>query len=214
MKKGFYLVAILLFPSIIYMLFSFGEHHVEKMPSYGRFEVNDEGDTIYQRVPELNIQLADGSITQLSEFADRALVLNLFEMPCDDACRKKGATLANYLNELGGTDKWAIINLCITENTDVSELNEIAKAHDIGMKNWYFVSAVEANQLNEFLTYIFVETKMAESLDMLPNDNFVLLDQSHVVREFFNSRIYKENKKMEDAIKMVLKEPHMSWKNK
>jgi hypothetical protein len=40
------------------------------------------------------------------------------------------------------------------------------------------------------------------------------LDQSHVVREFFNSRIYKENKKMEDAIKMVLKEPHMSWKNK
>lgn len=214
MKKGFYLVAILLFPSIIYMLFSFGEHHVEKMPSYGRFEVNDEGDTIYQRVPELNIQLADGSNTQLSEFADRALVLNLFEMPCDDACRKKGATLANYLNELGGTDKWAIINLCITENTDVSELNEIAKAHDIGMKNWYFVSAVEANQLNEFLTYIFMETKMAESLDMLPNDNFVLLDQSHVVREFFNSRIYKENKKMEDAIKMVLKEPHMSWKNK
>lgn len=214
MKKGFYLLAILLFPSIIYMLFSLGEHHVKKMPHYGEFTVSEAGDTIYKPVPSLALLRSDGEQISLDELEHRAVVINLFSLPCDDDCKTRGATLANYLNELTETEKWAILNLCVTPNADLNELKSVAKAHDIGMNNWYFASAIDSDELAQFLKYVFVDTKKVESISELPNETIVMIDQEHVVREFFDSKIYQDNKKLEDAIKMALKESHMSWKNK
>jgi cytochrome oxidase Cu insertion factor (SCO1/SenC/PrrC family) len=196
------------------MMFSLGEHHVKKMPYYGEYTVIESGDTVYQPVPDLHLMRSDGEQISLKEFQNRALVINRFSLPCDDDCRTRGATLANYLNELTETDKWAILNLCVDVDADLNELKAVAKAHDIGMKNWYFASALDAKEIEKFLKYVFVETKQANTTSELLDETFVLLDQNHVVREFFDSKIYQENKKLEDAIKMTLKESHMSWKNK
>lgn len=214
MKKGFYLLAILLFPSIIYMLFSLGEHHVKKMPHYGKYAITEMGDTIFQPVPNLSLLRSDGEQISLNEYENRALVINRFNLPCDDDCKTRGATLANYLNELAETEKWAILNLCVDVDADLNELKAVAKAHDIGMNNWFFAAATNAQELDDFLKYVFVDTKQATSINDLPNNTIVMIDQQHVVREFFDSKIYQDNKKLEDAIKMALKESHMSWKNK
>ena len=214
MKKGFFLLAILLFPSIIYLLFSLGEHHVEKLGSFGSFEIGVEGDTIYQSIPTLELTSSDGKQIGISEFRNRALVLNVFRFPCDEDCRKKGVTLANYLNELGEPEKWAILNLCITDRVSKEELSRVSVAHEFGMKNWHFASANSAQALDSFLQYVYVETGNTPSIEELPNNYFVLIDQSQVVRAFFNSRIHKENRKLEDAIKLVLQEQYLSWKSK
>ena len=67
-------------------------------------------------------------------------------------------------------------------------------------------------QLNAFLEYTFVNTEQLKNRGELPSKHFVLIDQQGIIREFFDSRVHKENKKLQDAIKLLLKEPHMTWK--
>lgn len=214
MKKGLFLLGILLFPSIIYLLFSLGEHHVQKLGAFGDYEVNTDGDTVYAPVPELHLNFSNGETKSLRDLKGRAIILNFFKFPCEEDCKKKGATLANYLIELAEPEKWCILNVNLNSDATTHELAESAKAHSIGMDNWFFASMVDSTEANVFLEYVFLKNEKANNISNIPNDYFVMIDQNQIVREFFDSRIYKENRKMEDAIKLVLKEPHMSWKSK
>ena len=57
-----------------------------------------------------------------------------------------------------------------------------------------------------------VQTERVTSTAELPGTEVALVDQQGILRGYFDTRIHKENKKLEDAIKVLLKEPHMSWK--
>jgi len=213
MRKGIYLILILLFPSIIYMLFSLGEHRVEKIRSYGEYTVNEDGDTIYQPVPDLVFMTHLGEVMHLEDLRGKPIVLDVFSLPCDGACKKKGVTLVNYLNELPERDKWVVLSLAGSAGTSEGELAQIQKEHMPEMLNWYFASAEDQAELDELLRYVFVSTGIVSSLDDLPEKDFALIDQQGVIRSYFDSRIYKENRKLEDAVKLLLQEPYLTWKD-
>jgi peroxiredoxin len=214
MRKGIYLIIILLFPSIIYMLFSLGEHRVEKIRSYGAYEVNSEGDTIYQPVPDLELIDQNGERHQLSDWSGKPIVLDVFSNPCDEPCKKKGVTLVNYLNELPEREQWSVLSLSLQPGIEKTELSALHANHMPEMTNWHFVSATDTSDLNGFLSYVFIETGVEQAMSDLPSRFFVLIDQSGVIRSYFDSRIYKENRKLEDAVKLLLQEPYLTWKEK
>jgi peroxiredoxin len=214
MRKGLFLIIILLFPSIIYMLFSLGEHRVEKIRSYGQFEMADNGDTVFLPVPELRLVDDNGSVFSVSDLRGKPIVLDVFTMPCDQPCMKKGVTLVNYLNELPERDQWVVLSLSLSPDLNQESLKMLRNQHLPEMENWMFVSALDSTELNAFLSYLFVETNQEASLKELPSKYFALIDQQGVIRSFFDSRIYKENRKLEDAIKLLLQEPYLTWKEK
>lgn len=214
MRKGLFLVIILLFPSIIYMLFSLGEHRVEKIRSYGEYMLSDTGDTVYLPLPDLGLIDESGNEFFISDLRGKPIVLDVFASPCDQPCMKKGVTLVNYLNELPERDKWAVLSLSLSPEIGMLELKELRNQHLPEMENWMFVKAKDSAELNTFLSYLFVQSKQEQSLSELPSKYFALIDQQGVIRAFFDSRIYKENRKLEDAIKLLLQEPYLTWKEK
>jgi cytochrome oxidase Cu insertion factor (SCO1/SenC/PrrC family) len=213
MRKGVYLVLILLFPSLIYMLFSLGEHRVEKIRSFGHYSINHEGDTVYEAIPDVELILHDGTATSLSAWRGKPVVIDVVSFPCDEPCRKKGVTLVNYLNELNERDKWSVVSLALQPNLDPSELEALRQEHMPDMQNWVFASARDTAQLEALLHYVYVETNMVTESSELPAKEFVLIDQQGVLRAYFDSRIYKENRKLEDAVKLLLQEPFLTWKD-
>ena len=212
MRKGLYLILILLFPSIIYMLFSLGEHRVEKIRSFGAYEVNEAGDTVYAPVPDLKLVDQDGNAFRLADLKGKPIVLDVFGVPCDEPCRKKGVTMVNYLNELSERDKWAVLSLSNQPRFSMENLLDLQQDHLPEMTNWKFCSATDTSELDAFLNYVFVQTGKEASRELLPSKYFVLIDQKGVIRSYFDSRIYKENRKLEDAIKLLLQEPYLTWK--
>lgn len=214
MRKGLYLIIILLFPSIIYMLFSLGEHRVEKIGSYGTYTIDAAGDTVYAPVPNMKVMDQNASFKDLSDWSGKPIVLDVFSNPCDEACMKKGVTLVNYLNELTERDHWAVLSLSLQPGLSEQALKELHGKHLPEMDNWSFITALDTNALEQFLQYTYLETGIQENRSELPSRFFVLIDQAGVIRGYFDSRIYKENRKLEDAIKLLLQEPYLTWKDK
>lgn len=212
MRKGLFLVIILLFPSIIYMFFSLGEHHVKRLGYYGSYDVNDAGDTVYRAISIPQLIDDQGKTLDSQKLSGQVVVVDLFTYPCEDQCAKHFTTLANYLNDVAEKEKWTLISICLTPDINTDQMRELRSKLIYEGDNWRLAAFQDSASIEEFLTTVFVDTKRVTSTNELPSSEFVLIDQQGRIREFFNSKIYNENKKMEDAIKLVIKEPFMPWK--
>lgn len=214
MRKGIYLLVILLFPSIIYMLFSLGTHNVGRLGFYGDAELSAEGDSIFQPVPSIQLKEALGASFPLSSLEGKIVVLDVIDWPCDETCKKTGVTLANYLVDVEKKEEWVVLTICINSAVDEAVLADFASKHLAEGVNWRFVTAESEAELEQFLNYVFIDTKQLKSLEELPTQDVVLMDSQLRLRAYFDSRIHKENKKLEDAIKLIIQEPFISWKEK
>jgi protein SCO1 len=194
------------------MIFSLGEHHVVKIGSYGSYQLTESGDSIFKPVPNMVMIDQDGNSFSIDDLKGEPILFDFFSMPCDEACMKKGVTLVNYLNDVSEQDKWNVVSVCLENTVTLEELKDLQKKHMPEMNKWRFVKVADDDQLDAFLEYTFVNTQQLKSRSELPSKHFVLVDQQGIIREFFDSRVHKENKKLQDAIKLLLKEPYMTWK--
>lgn len=211
MRKGLFLIVILLFPSIIYLLFSLGQHNVKKLEFYGSYTISAEGDTIYNPVSLPDLVDASGETISAKTLEGKVIVVDVIDQPCDEGCRTKMATLANYLHKLDMRDRWMLVTISMS-NEHPEELSALAgDVANLG-ENWSIASAMDPAALQSFLDEVFVKTGRANSVEELPSKEFMILDQGGHIRSYFDSRIYKENRKLEDAIKVLIQEPHIEWK--
>lgn len=213
MRKGIILLLILLFPSIVYLLFSLGEHNVERMGFYGEVSINASGDSVYKSVPELYLRASDSTRFSLNELKGKPLIIDFLPWPCDEPCMKKGVTLVNFLNEVGMNDQWSVLSIVMDDGITGSQLIELRNKHLPEMENWSFVAAVDSMQLSHWVDYAFLKIGRISNINQMPANEVVLLDQQGRIREYFDLRIHKQSSKMEDAIKLLLQEPHIEWKD-
>lgn len=183
-----------------------------KMGSYGSYRIAENGDSIFKSVPNMVMMDQDGNSFSIDDLNGEPVLFDFFSMPCNEACMKKGVTLVNYLNDVSEQDKWNVVSVCLDNTVTLEELESLRKNHLPEMEKWRFAKVMDDDQLNAFLEYTFVNTQQLKSRSELPSKHFVLVDQQGIIREFFDSRVHKENKKLQDAIKLLLKEPHMTWK--
>ncbi|HAW20521.1 MAG TPA: hypothetical protein DCX14_10085 [Flavobacteriales bacterium] len=211
MKKGIFLVSILLVPSIIYLLFSLGQHNMAKLGYYGEFDQLDEmGDSLVfpVNVPALNVANIDDFGED--DLKDRVVLMHLFQWPCDDQCIDNIATLNNYLNRVGLNEEWTLLSIC-RDSISQKELEDLSVKNMYKGGNWHFATSPNHRELVDAL---FIRTQRASSISDIVSTEVVLLDQSKRVRGFFDLRFQQDNKLMQDAIKVLIQEPHVKWKNK
>ncbi|MEZ4720599.1 MAG: hypothetical protein R2813_01835 [Flavobacteriales bacterium] len=210
MKKGLFLVGILLVPSVIYMLFSLGEHHTSRLGFSGAYEIDEMGDTVFKPVIIPAMMDQNGNSISKSTLDGKVVLLNTFRWPCDEACATSLTTLNNYLHKTGFENDWLLLNVCL-DSISQAELHEFSEKKLYSGNNWLYASSDDLTQL---LTECYINTGKLSSVEELPSTEVVLLDQQQRIRTFFNLRFQKDNKTMEDAIKLLIQEPHISWKEK
>lgn len=207
MKKGLFLVGILLVPSIIYLLFSLGEHRTSRLGFEGAYTIAPNGDTVFNSVALPPLTDQHGSTITTHTIAGKAILVNPFRWPCDDACATSLTTLNNYLHDTGFESDWVLLNICLDSIT-TDDLRGLSEKTLYKGDNWLYAKSTDSVALARFITDCFTQDEETPILKT------ALLDQRQCVRTFFNLRYQQDNKKMGDAIKLLIQEPHLSWKEK
>lgn len=214
MKKGLILAAILLLPSIVYLLFSKGEHHVARLGYYGDIDsIRTSGDTVYKPMDFPELVGENGQEFDLKAHPNRVILVHVFQSPCDENCKTNMATLNNYLYKTGLKERWMILSICL-DSVSRDVLEDLAVKGMYSGGNWFYTSVRSSSDGQRFVDDCFVKTKATGSREEIPRTTMLLFDQSHRLRGFFNLKLQDDNKKMEDAIKVLMQEPHISWKEK
>ena len=209
MKKGVILIAILLVPSLVYMLFSLGEHNTTRLGFYGSIiGVDDNGDTLYASVklPDL-MGMSDNKLSG-DELPQKVRIIHAFNWPCDNQCVDNISTLNNYLNKVERKEDWELMSICV-DSISAQNLESLSKKRIYTGDNWQFYRL--QNLADQSILDEVFEMNPSRSN---PGEYIALLDQSNRVREYFNLRTQQDNKKLQDAIKLIIQEPHISWKQK
>jgi cytochrome oxidase Cu insertion factor (SCO1/SenC/PrrC family) len=214
MKKGLILIAILLLPSIVYLLFSMGEHHMARLGYYGGIDsISAQGDTFYSPMTFPSLIGEDGLEFSLKEHEGKIVMVHLFSGECNDICKTNIATINNYLHKTGFKDKWIILSIS-TDSVASSLLQDMAEKDLYPGDNWFYASVHNSESGKQFLENCFINTGEVSDLDQISETKTLLFDQSLHLRGFFDLKLQDDNKKMEDAINVLIQEPHISWKKK
>lgn len=209
MKKGLFLVAILLVPSIIYLLFSLGKHHTGKLGFDGKYEVSNQGDTNFLALQFPDMVSSDGEKISNSSLEGKVVVIHFFHWPCDEGCKTEFATINNYLNQIGLNERWELLNIAI-DSISLSDLGALASMKIYDGKNWFYCAPQSTEQANLLRMNAFESTHDIDH----PTSTVVLLDQKQFIRARFDLKMQPQIKLLQDAIKLVVQEPHISWKTK
>jgi len=214
MKKGLFLIAILLVPSVVYLLFSLGQHNTARLGYYGEVEsISENGDTVFQSVPFPDLVTQNGNSMDVSNLNGRVLVVDIFDQPCDAACYDKISTLNNYLNRIGLNEEWMLLSISM-KPMEMGALKNLSEKNLYKGGNWMFATAKSQSDIDELVERLFVTTGQMGSVNDIPSTKVVVLDQNQRIREFFDLRLQQDNKTLQDAIKLLIQEPHISWKER
>jgi cytochrome oxidase Cu insertion factor (SCO1/SenC/PrrC family) len=214
MKKGLFLIAILLVPSVVYLLFSLGQHNTARLGFYGEVEsISENGDTVFRSVHIPKLFARDGNAVDLTSLNGRVLVVDIFDQPCGDACYDKISTLNNYLNRIGLNEEWILLSISLNP-MGMSELKALSEKNLYKGGNWVFATTESKHDIDELVESLFVSTQQVGGINEMPTSKVVVLDQDQRIREFFDLKLQQDNKTLQDAIKLLIQEPHISWKER
>jgi len=101
-----------------------------------------------------------------------------------------------------------LMSICV-DSISAQNLESLSKKRIYTGDNWQFYRL--QNLADQSILDEVFEMNPSRSN---PGEYIALLDQSNRVREYFNLRTQQDNKKLQDAIKLIIQEPHISWKQK
>src|SRR5438045_883607 len=148
MKKTVVLLVILLFPGLVYIIFSTGKHHMMHLPIFYPEDVKTtvvEGkeitDTVYHAIPPFKFVNQDGDTITEKWVNDKIYVADFFFSTCPTMCPKMMAQLSKVNEEDQKMQDVVIISHSVNpEHDSVPVLREYAKLIHADAKTWALVT--------------------------------------------------------------------------
>ncbi len=192
---------ILLFPSLLYVLFATGEHHIDKLEAFG--PQTEEG--LYQ-VPEATFYSHMGDSMSTADLVDNIIVYNFFCLNCSDSSARN-ALLVKAISErfFDKKDiKYLSINLTPSD-WDNARVAAYVKPFNIEADQWFFVNQ-DSNYLVDFvhqgllINSEYDDNKKPYGPGM---SSIVIVDKQHHIRGYFDGNQYIDQSSIIDVIKRV-----------
>lgn len=213
-KKGIYLFAILLLPSLMYLLLYSGEHKFQRLPFIGPRKAIEtaEGkfDTLYHKIPYFEFVNQDGKKVTRDDLLGHIYITDFFFVTCPTICPKM-TTNMGYIQD-NFKDRIDLRFLSITVNPEhdsIPVLADYAKKVHANTDNWDFVTGSKDEIYDVAFNGFFVST-MKDSIapgGFLHSSMLILVDKNGHIRGYFDGTIHKEIKeKLTDAIDILYKE--------
>ena len=146
----------------------------------------DEAAVVYQPLPDIEIELGDGSETHLSElWAERPLMLTLVFSRCYGVCSPFLKTIRSVADDVGGTARdfdFLVLSFDSRDTTD--EMKIMAETTGAaGREGWHFGIASEADikRLTETIGFQFQWNETSQQFDH-PATLVALSEKGRVVR--------------------------------
>jgi protein SCO1/2 len=205
--RGKIILALLLIVPIIWvLLWKSGKHHYSTLPIYGSVEMT--GDTIPFVITEFNFINQYGKEISDKDFENKIYVANFFFATCPDVCPEMNNNLTVVYDKFKNHDNVMILSHTVhPEHDSVAVLAEYAIKLGVTDDKWQFVTGRKTAlyRMAEY-EYRITATKGSGPKDFIHSEMLVLIDTDKHIRGYYNGRDFKDIQKLNDGIKVLLKE--------
>jgi len=205
-------LVILLFPSLLYVIFATGKHHIDQMEYYG-----PTTDSVIYQVPNARFLNHLGDSLSMDELEGNIILYNFFCLQCSDSSARN-ALLVKAVTErfFDKKDiKYVSINLT-PDNWSSEAVAEYAKPFNIEKDQWFFVTA-DSNYLENFVhngllvNSEYDEIKKPYGPGMA---TIVIVDKDRHIRGFLDGNQYVDQSTIIDVIKRIRLEEYQKASKK
>ncbi len=221
-KKISFLIAILLLPSIFYLLLYSGKHNFHRLEFIGPKEavLNDQGkyDTIYHQIPYFEFVNQNGNKITRDDLLGHVYITDFFFATCPTICPKMTTNMSYLQEKFKDNKNLRFLSITVNpEHDSVSVLKEYAKKVHADTKNWDFVTGYKDSIYDIAFNGFFVSTQRDSIAPggFLHSGMLILVDKNAHIRGYFDGTTHKEIKeKLIDAIDILYKEDVVPLKGK
>jgi len=212
------LAAILLFPGLILILLSRGDHQFTKLPYYGNkiplpkmVDGKEVADTIYHEIPFWSFTNQYGEEVSQHDYNDQIYIVDFIFTSCPGICPRMTTqmSLLQYKLDKPGLKEIPFISYTVDPERDSPEvLLNYGKEHDADFNRWTFLTG-EKKDIYELGVYGYLVSTQEDALaegGFLHSEKFILVDWNHNIRGYYNGTDVNEISDLADDIRILLKE--------
>jgi protein SCO1/2 len=201
------IAAILLLPSIAYLLISRGDNDYERLLIYGPKEPSANGsDTVYHQIQPFILTNQAGKTFSSKDLNDRIFVAEFFFATCKTICPKMTMQMKRVQEAFIDDPEIALISYTVNPAADsVPVLADYAKKHGARENKWHFLTG------DKKLIYELARTGYLVAAgdgdggdhDFIHTQNLVLVDKEMRIRGYYDGTDYQEVNRLMDEIKVL-----------
>jgi len=194
-------LTVLLFPSLLYVIFSTGKHHIDKVQYFGPIT-----DSVIYQVPDANFLNYTGDSISSTDFENDILVYNFFCLECSDSSARN-VLLVKAINERF-FDKKDIKYISINLTPSVwneADVTEYIRPFNTDKHQWFFVTA-DSNYLANFAHQGLLINSEYDSVRVAFKPGMatiVIVDKDKHIRGFLDGNQYVDQSAIIDVVKRI-----------
>jgi protein SCO1/2 len=210
-KKALILFAILLCPSIAYMLLTTGKNNFKHLPIYGPKELSATNDTIYHTVSGFSLINQLGNKVTEKELDGKIYVADFFFASCKGTCPKMTGQLQRVQTKYAALRDLRIVSFSVDPVRDsVPALAAYAKQNMVNPRKWNLLTGDKKSiydlARNDY--YIVASEGNGGPEDFVHSEKVVLVDKEKHIRGYYDGTDPLEIDRLIDEIQVLKAEYH------
>jgi len=211
-KKALILFAILIFPSIAYILITTGKNNFKHLPYFGPKELAANGDTIYHSVKSFKMTNQEGEVISDKDFEGKITVVNFFFASCQTICPKMTGQLQRVQDKFAALRDLKIISFTVDPERDsVKALAAYGKQNLVRPRKWSLLTGKMediADLARNSYFAVLVNSSDSNSVDIDHSEKVVLVDKERHIRGIYDGTSKIEIDRLIDEIQVLKAEYH------
>lgn len=203
------LFAILLLPSLVYLLLIMGKNHFKPLPIIGEREVAANGDTIYHTIPPFRFQNQEGKFISDTFYDGKIYVADFFFTKCTTICPKMSGSLQRVQDKFKAQRDLKLASFTVDPEADsVPVLRAYAKRFIVNSAKWNLMTG-KKEDLYKLGVNGFLLPAQEDALDpegFLHSEYCVLIDKQKRIRSMRDATDPAQVDTLIDEIMVLLQE--------
>ncbi|UTW68154.1 hypothetical protein KFE94_08580 [bacterium SCSIO 12643] len=210
--KVIIVLVILLFPSLLYVIFTTGKHHIGQMEYYG-----PSTDSLVYQVPNAKFLNHLGDSISMDELDGNIILYNFFCLQCSDSSARNALLVKAVTERFFDKKDIKYVSINLTPGDwGLAEVKEYVKPFNIEEDQWFFVTA-DSNYLEDFVhngllvnsEYDEIQKPYAPGMATI-----VIVDKNKHIRGFLDGNQYVDQSTIIDVIKRIRLEEYQKASKK
>jgi protein SCO1/2 len=200
--------------SLAFLLFSMlmvacgGGKREKTLPILGHKDIDDNGDTIYQTIPEFSFYNQDSAIIDKGTVSGRVYVADFFFTSCPTICPKMKKNMLKVYETYKDDDSLLLLSHTIDYRHDsVPVLKEYSSKLGVSSeKGWHFLYGVRDNVYSSAKSYMVSAAEDERAPGGYAHSGaFVLIDQKGRIRGYYDGTLQEDTDELIRDISLLIK---------
>jgi protein SCO1/2 len=207
--KLFVLLAILVLPSLAYLLMTTGQNNFKKLPYLWPQSVDEKGDTVFQTIPPFSFVDQNGNTVSDKDLEGKIFIASFFFASCQGPCPKITTQLARVQERYKAVRDLRILSFTVDPERDsVNALGEYGRKFMVNPRKWSLLTGDKKEIYDLAMKGFFANAGegMSGTADFIHTENVMLIDKEKKVRGMYSGTDPKEIDRLMDEVTVLLTE--------